>query len=302
MPLDVDKSRPDAGLSDDLKDPAYLRIRDIIYAASGIYQPDEKLYLLAERSHRRMNAVGVRTVRDYHHLLTTSPTRDAELRLLLNEITIGETYMFRAPAQLEALRKVILPQLIEARGKSGVKRIRVWSAGCSTGEEPYTLAMFFLEESCRLLDGWSVEIVATDLNDNSIHAAEAGLYGDYAMKNTPEPMRRKYFRPEGSKFQASDELRERIQFRRLNMKDDAKMLFMKGMDIIFCCNVLIYFDKASKSRVVKHFFANLIHGGYLFLGNAESLYQMNDDFHLVHFPGVTGYWKPSLNFAAKGKP
>lgn len=293
-----------AGMPDapDLKDPAYLRIRDAIYQISGIYHPEEKLYLLASRCARRMNALQVTTPGEYLDHLTVRGNREAELRLLLNEITIGETYMFRSPQQLEAMRSVILPQIIEAKAALGFKRLHLWSAGCSTGEEPYTLAMFLLEEKNKLLSGWTFDILATDLNDNSLAADKAGIYGEYALRSTSDLLRRKYFKPyDATRLQAGDELKSLVRFDRVNLNDDSKMTFLKGMDLIFCCNVLIYFDLASKRKVMQHFYANLLPGGYLFLGHAESLYQVDDRFHLVHFPGAIGYWKPPAGYIAGGK-
>jgi chemotaxis protein methyltransferase CheR len=282
---------------EDLKDPAYLKIRDLIYQGSGIYQSEEKLYLLAARCLRRITALKLKTPAEYLQFLTSQASREAELRLLLNEITIGETYMFRSPPQLEALRSVILPQVIAAKTALGFKRLRIWSAGCSTGEEPYTLAMFLLEESETRLAGWTFDILATDLNDNSLTAAKAGIYGEYALRSTSELLRKKYFQPHDEKrLQASNKLKSLIRFDRLNLSDDSKMLFQKGMDIIFCCNVLIYFDLVSKRKVTQHFFSNLMPGGYLFLGHAESLFQVDDRFHLIHFPGTIGYWKPSIGY------
>ncbi|HEX8814580.1 MAG TPA: protein-glutamate O-methyltransferase CheR [Terriglobales bacterium] len=289
--------------TEDLKDPAYRKIRDMIYQISGIYQTDEKLYLLASRCTRRMNATKTTTPAEYLDHLTLRGNRDAELRLLLNEITIGETYMFRSVPQLEALRTVILPQILAAKGGMGFKRLRLWSAGCSTGEEPYTLAMFLLENSDKLLSGWTYEILASDLNDNSLAAAKAGIYGEYALRSTSEALRKKYFKPYDEKrLQATDQLKSLIRFDRVNLNDDSKMIFLKGLDLIFCCNVLIYFDLASKRKVMQHFFANLIPGGYLFLGHAESLYQVDDRFHLVHFPGTISYWKPPAGFSGAKKP
>jgi len=288
---------------EDLRDPAYLKIRDLVYRISGIYQPEEKLYLLASRCARRMNVVKAKTPAEYLEHLTLRGNREAELRSLLNEITIGETYMFRSPPQLEALRKVILPQIIEAKSMLGFKRLRIWSAGCSTGEEPYTLAMFLLEESEKLLAGWTFDILATDLNDNSVVAAKAGVYGEYALRNTGELLRRKYFKSvDDKRLQATDRLKSLIRFDRVNLNDDSKVTFLKGMDLIFCCNVLIYFDLASKRKVIQHFYANLLPGGYLFLGHSESLYQVDDQFHLVHFPGTIGYWKTPIGYGRGGKP
>jgi chemotaxis protein methyltransferase CheR len=279
-------------------DPAYLKIRDLIYRISGIYHSEEKLYLLISRCARRMTALGLSSPAEYIEQITTRGNRDAELRFLLNEITIGETYMFRHPAQLDALRNVILPQIQQVKSTSSLKRLRFWCAGCSTGEEPHTLGMFLLEQKDKLLTGWTWDILASDLNDNSLETARAGIYGEYALRNTNDVLRRKYFKDVGDKkLQANDLLKAQIRFDRINLSDDSKMLFQKGIDIIFCCNVLIYFDLVSKRRVVQHFYSNLLPGGYLFLGHAESLYQVDDAFRLIHFPGTTAYWKPT---AAQG--
>jgi chemotaxis protein methyltransferase CheR len=276
-------------------DPIFRQIRDLVYKVCGIFQLEEKLYLLADACARRMKLLGTRTPRDYWDLLTGHASREAELRQLLNEVTIGETCLFRSQPQLDALRKVILPELMEEKSKQAIKRLRIWSAGCSTGEEPYTLAMNMMEESDRLLKGWTVEILATDLNDRSVETAKAGIYGDYALRSTADYFKRKYFSPiDGKKLEVHPEVKKLITFSRLNLQDDSRMLFMKGMDLIFCCNVLIYFDGPSKAKVVNHYYSNLNFGGYFFLGTSESLLNLNERFRLVHFPGTIAYWKPSL--------
>ncbi|HEY7097238.1 MAG TPA: protein-glutamate O-methyltransferase CheR [Terriglobales bacterium] len=277
-----------------LTDPIYRQIRDLIYRVSGIYQPEEKLYLLLNACTRRMQQVKVDNSRTYWNLLMASPNRDPEMRALLNEITIGETCFFRSQPQLDALRNIILPELLKEKSRQIVKRVRIWSAGCSTGEEPHTLAMNLLEESEGRLKGWTVDIQATDLNDRSLEAAKAGIYGHYALRLTPEFYKHKYFsRFDDKHLQVRPEVRNLITFNRLNLRDDARMLFMKGIDVIFCCNVLIYFDGISKTKVVNHFFNDLNSGGYLFLGTSESLMKLNEQFHLMHFPGAISYWKPS---------
>jgi len=289
---------------DEDRDPLYLKIRDLVYQACGIYHSEEKLYLLAGACKRRMAAGGkAADSRQYLELLSGATTRAVELRELLNEITIGETCLFRSQPQLTALQNVILPELIETRGKIGLKKLKIWSAGCSTGEEPYTLAMFLIEQSERLLKDWTFEIQATDLNDRSIETAKAGIYGSYALRNTSDLYKRKYFTPvDGERLRINDTVRSRITFSRLNLSDDSRMLFMKGMDLIFCCNVLIYFDIASKRRVVQHFFSNLQAPGYFFLGHAESLYQVTDQFRLVHLPGTTTYLKGLPGSEGNPKP
>ena len=285
----------------DATSPDYLKIRDVVYRVSGIYHPETKLYLLAERCGRRMQALAVRTPAEYLEHLTLRPNRESELRMLLNEITIGETCMFRSMPQMDALRKIILPQIVESKAKLGFRKMRFWSAGCSTGEEPYTLAMILLDESQGLLKGWTFEIAATDLNERSLDVAKAGVYGDYGLRNTPDRYKRRFMTPEGAHFRVNDEVKSIISFSRVNLQDDSKLLFMKGMDVIFCCNVLIYFDGASKSRVIHHFFSNLVPGGYLLLGATESLFQVNDEFRLVHFPLATAYWKAPPSPAGEAK-
>jgi len=276
-------------------DPIFRQVRDLVYKVCGIFQLEEKLYLMADACGRRMKALELRNSHEYWDRLTAHSNREAELRNLLNEVTIGETCLFRSQPQVDALRKVILPEIVAEKSRQVVKRLRIWSAGCSTGEESYTLAVNMLEESELLLKGWTVEIIATDLNDRSVETAKAGIYGDYALRATTDHFKRKYFLPVDEKrLQVRPEVKKLITFSRLNLQDDSKMLFMKGMDLIFCCNVLIYFDGASKSRVIDHFFSNLNFGGYFFLGTSESLMKLNDKFHLVHFPGAIAYWKPSL--------
>jgi chemotaxis protein methyltransferase CheR len=303
MAVDTVKLAGSAARESDERDPVYLKIRDLVYQACGIYHSEEKLYLLAGACKRRMPNTKAADPRQYLELISNTATRVIELRELLNEITIGETCLFRSPPQLAALQNVILPELIATRSKIGLRKLRVWSAGCSTGEEPYTLSMFLMEQSEKQLKGWTFEIVATDLNDRSIEACKAGVYGDYALRNTSDLYKRKYFLPaDGSKLQVNNDVKSRVTFSRLNLSDDSKMLFMKGMDLVFCCNVLIYFDIPSKRRVVQHFYSGLQAPGYFFLGHAESLYQVTDQFRLVHLPGATTYLKPVPGSEGPAKP
>jgi chemotaxis protein methyltransferase CheR len=288
-------AQPAPGKTQESIDPIIRQIRDLVYKECGIYQLEEKLYLLVDSCERRMTALGLHAIREYWSLLSSEAGRVNELRQLLNEVTIGETCLFRSQPQLDAVRKILLPELVAEKSKQITKRLRIWSAGCSTGEESYTLAMNMMEESEGLLKGWTTEILATDLNDRSIETAKAGIYGDYALRATTDYFKRKYFTAcDDKRFQVRPEVKKLIAFSRLNLQDDSKMLFMKGMDMVFCCNVLIYFDVPSKSKVINHFFSNLNFGGHFFLGSSESLLNLNDKFHLVHFPGAIGYWKPSL--------
>jgi len=272
-------------------DPDLYRIRDLIYKAAGIYQPDTKLRLLAERCGRRMRELQVKTCHHYLERLTEPGAGRDEMVKLLNEVTIGETCFFRNQPQLDALKSIVWPHIIHARSAIPVKKLRIWSAGCSTGEEAYTLAIMLLEESGGMFKGWTFDIQATDLNGRSLEHAKAAIYGDYSVRNVRPHFRQKYFMPAGDKLQLSAAARNLVTFSRLNLLDDARMLFMKGMDLIFCANVLIYFDLNSKRHVIQHFNSSLQPHGYLFLGHSESLFGVCDQFKLVHFPSATAYVK-----------
>jgi chemotaxis protein methyltransferase CheR len=279
-------------------DPDLIRIRDLIYKVAGIFHPDNKLRLLHERCSRRMKDLKTPGLRDYLDCLTVKPFRQAELIALLNEITIGETCFFRNQPQLDALRHIVIPKVLEAKTKLPTRNLRIWSAGCSTGEEPYTLSMVMLEAHGQLKD-WTVEILATDLNENSLAHAKTAIYGSYSTRNLTPHYRQRYFTPAGEQLQVQHTARTGINFTRLNLSDDARMTFMKSIDIVFCCNVLIYFDLASKKRVIQHFYNNLLPHGYLFLGHSESLYGVSDEFRLVHLPGATAYVKADRSQTGK---
>jgi chemotaxis protein methyltransferase CheR len=280
-------------------DPALVQIRDLVYRAAGIFHPENKLRLLLDRCGRRMKELKTATLREYFECLTTKATRQAELVALLNEITIGETCFFRNQPQLDALRQVVIPKILEAKSNIPLRRLRIWSAGCSTGEEPYTLSMMMLEEAHGRLKDWTIEILATDLNERSLAHAKNAIYGTYSTRNLTPLYRQRYFTPAADQLQVQPAVRTGISFSRLNLSDDSRMCFMKGLDIIFCCNVLIYFDLLSKRRVIQHFYNNLLPHGYFFMGNSESLYGVSDDFRLVHLPGATAYIKGERTQAGK---
>lgn len=276
-----------------------VRIRDLIYQVAGIFHPDNKMRLLEDRCSKRMQVLGVSSLADYYDCLTVKPIRQAELVALLNEITIGETCFFRNLPQLDAIRNIVLPKIVEARAKMPLRHLRIWSAGCSTGEEPYTLSMIMLEETAEKLKGWTFEVLATDLNERSLAHAKHGSYGTYSTRNLPQYFRQKYFTARGDELQVSSEVKAKVSFNRVNLSDNARMAFMKGIDMVLCCNVLIYFDGASKRRVIQHFYNNLLPHGYLFLGHSESLYGITDDFRLVHLPSATAYVKAERKIGLK---
>lgn len=273
-----------------ISDKDFEQLRDFIYNICGMYFHTTKKYFLESRLTRRMEATGIKTCQDYY-LLLKSPRGSEELKFLMDEITTNETYFFRNPPQLAALENKLLPELVETKNKMGFRKLRIWSAASSSGEEAYTMAMILLEKRPTLLKDWIIEIVGTDINETVIAQAKEGVYNAYSVRNIPEQYKRKYIREENGKFILAPEVKKFVTFSKLNLYEDSKMIFMKSFDFIFCANVLIYFDIASKSKVVQHFYNNLQPYGYFFVGQSESLHGVNDKFKTVHFPGGFGYKK-----------
>jgi chemotaxis protein methyltransferase CheR len=275
-----------------ISDTDFEALRDFIYSVCGIYFHATKKYFLESRIELRMTGAGTATPGEYVTLLKNMSRGTEELNKLLNDITTNETYFFRNPSQLEVLEKQMLAELVDIKGKIGLRKLRIWSAGSSSGEEAYTLAMLLLEKRTSLLKDWIIEIVGTDINEAVLAQAREGIYTPYSVRKTPEFYRRKYFKNElEERFSISPEVKRMVTFSKLNLYDDSKMLFMKSFDFIFCANVLIYFDIPSKSKVVQHFYNNLQPYGYFFVGQAESLHGVSEKFKTTHFPGGFAYKK-----------
>lgn len=273
-----------------ISDRDFEQLRDFIYNICGMYFHATKKYFLESRLARRMEATGTRTHNDYY-LLLRSPRGTEELKYLMDEITTNETYFFRNVPQLNALETKLLPEIVATKSKIGFRKLRIWSAASSSGEEAYTLSMILLEKRSTLLKDWIIEIIGTDINETVVAQAKEGVYSAYSVRNIPEMYKRKYIREDNGKFILAPEVKKFVSFNKLNLYDDSKMIFMKSFDIIFCANVLIYFDTASKSKVVQHFYNNLQPYGYFFVGQSESLHGVNDKFKTVHFPGGFAYKK-----------
>lgn len=275
-----------------ISDKDFEALRDFIYSVCGIYFHAGKKYFLESRIELRMAEAGTATPGEYVILLKNISRGKDELKKLLNDITTNETCFFRNPPQLAALEKQLLPEIIDIKGKIGFRKLRIWSAGSSSGEEAYTLAMILLEKRATLLKDWVIEIIGTDISEAVLAQAREGIYTPYSVRNTPEHFRRKYFSNEpAGRFSLSSEVKKLVTFSSLNLYDDTKMVFMKSFDFIFCANVLIYFDISSKSKVVQHFYNNLQPYGYFFVGQSESLHGVNDKFRTIHFPGGFTYKK-----------
>lgn len=275
-----------------LADKDFELFRDYIYNLCGIYFHTSKKYFLESRLARRLEERGLKSHAEYYRFLTGGPGGSQELKRLLDEITTNETCFFRNLPQLNAMENKLLPEIVETKGKIGFRKLRIWSAASSSGEEAYTMAMILLEKRISLLKDWIIEIIGTDINETVLAQAKEGVYNGYSVRNTPDFYLKKYFKQEGpDRYVLSPEVKKLVTFSHLNLYDDTKMIFMKSFDFIFCANVLIYFDTASKSKVVQHFYNNLQPYGYFFVGQSESLHGVNDSFKTVHFPGGFAYKK-----------
>jgi chemotaxis protein methyltransferase CheR len=264
-------------------------LRDLIHAHCGIHFREEMKYLLERRLAPRLAMHGLEDFTAYYRFLRFDPARAREMEDAVEILTTNETYFFREAYQLRAFSEEILAEIHERNAAR--KRLRIWSAGCSTGEEPYTIAILLLESG--MFAGWDVEIFGNDISRQVLAAARRGEYKRHAFRETDERVIRRWFEPSGDKLQVREEARRLVSFGHLNLLD-AQMIGLVGqMDVVFCRNVLIYFDNEAKRRVLKVFHDRLTAGGYLLLGHSESLINLSADFELVHLKNDLVYRKPS---------
>lgn len=250
-------------------------LRDVIYSKCGIYFADTKKYLLETRLARRLEEKNLKSFEDYYYMLMYDRDKERELANLFNSVVTNETSFFRDPVQLGAFGKGVVPKIVEAREKAGSRTIRVWSAACSTGEEPYTLAMMLVEAGLAA-KGWTIDILGSDISDNVLKSANSGRYEKYSLRNTPEKYLKKYFTEAGGgeNYLVNPSVKGLVRYRKINLMDSIQTRMIKGVDVVFCRNVLIYFDDASKKKAVSHLYDSLNKGGYLFVGFSESLHNV----------------------------
>ncbi len=271
-----------------LETDVFRLLRDLIRDYCGIYFDDDSKYLLEKRLSRRVKNHHFNNFRDYYRFLLYDKDRDNELNSIIDILTVNETYFFREENQLKTFSEEILPELREL--KRNIKRLRIWSAGCSTGEEPYTIAMLIIEKGFFL--GWDIEIFGSDINHRVLQIARSGVYKKNSFRNTDTFYIKKYFKQENEFFRISDNVKQFVNFSHLNLLDPFKTKIVGNMDVIFCRNVLIYFDKQSRKKVIDMFYERLFEGGYLLLGHAESLINLSTAFTLKHFKYDMVYQKP----------
>ncbi len=250
-----------------ISEAEFLALRDCIRERFGIFYDDTKQFLLQSRLQTRLLKTRMQDFRSYYRLLTTAPERDAEWAELASVLCNNETYFFRERAQLDILVTDVLDEAIKNGG-----RLRVWSSACSTGEEPFTIAMMLLES--KRISRAAITLRATDLSPRALEKASTGFYRELSFRATPPEVVQKYFRPFEGGFFINDDVKHMAQFSRMNLLDDRSVAAMGIHDAIFCRNVLIYFDKPTQKRVVEAFAGALRPGGYLFLGHAESIMRL----------------------------
>jgi len=256
-----------------LTDSEFRALRDLIHDKSGITLSDSKTQLVASRLARRLRARGLTGYGAYYDLVTRRDPGGDEMRELLNAITTNKTDFFREKHHFDFLRTTFLPRFVEQGRRGGERRLRVWSAGCSTGEEPYTLAMTIL--SALPADGsYSLDLVATDLDTHVLDRAREAIYPEEAITPVPEEMQRLYFRrgtgSNAGKVRVTDALRQRITFQQLNFVERPWPL-SGSFDLVFCRNVMIYFSASTQRGIVEGFGERLRPDGYLFIGHSETL-------------------------------
>lgn len=274
----------------ELSDYTFNELRNFIYDQCGIYYTDNKKYLLEGRVAKRIASNKLSSFEDYLNFLR-SPMGRNELNELFDAITINETYFFRAPQQFEAFETHIVPEILSTRQNLFNPVFRIWSAASSTGEEAYTLAIIVAEKLKPIYPRVQFQILASDINKAVLEQARQGVYKEYSVRNVPQHLLKKYFTQQGGNFILNDEIKQMVKFMNINLYDAQQMRTVTNCDVIFCCNVLIYFDMPSKQQVVTHLYNSLNKGGYLFIGYSESLHGISKAFKLVHFPKAMAYQK-----------
>ncbi|HET6762111.1 MAG TPA: protein-glutamate O-methyltransferase CheR [Longimicrobiaceae bacterium] len=270
---------PGFGSRTPLLGPAeFARFRGLIYRETGIHLTECKEALLVGRLAKRLRALGLTTFGAYWRLVADGGDPQERLRML-EAVCTHETRFFREPQHWAFLADDLFPRWrTDAAARQRPRRVRAWSAGCSTGEEPYTLAMMLLEHF-PATEGWQVEVLATDFSSAALAHAEEGLWPIEKAEHIPAPLRRKYWlkgrRSQEGRMAAGPELRGAVRFEQLNLNDDAYSLAGR-FDLVFCRNVLIYFDAVSRAAVVGRLLDRLEDDGHLFLGHAESLSHVTD--------------------------
>ena len=269
----------------------FVQLRDYIYEQCGIYIAETRKYLIENRLSNRLKELNLKNFGEYYYYLRFDVNRRAEMTKLFEVITTNETSFYRNPPQLQVFQDKVLKAELEKLRAARTRKLRIWSAGCSTGEEPYTLAMILHEVLKTELPTWDIKITANDLSEAVLASARKGIYGDYALRTTPPEITARYFKKEGNNYHVDPKLKHLISFGPINLSDKAMLKRVERSHIIFCRNVIIYFDDEMKRQVIESFYDNLLPGGCLLIGHSESLHNISRAFKPEHHVGTIVYRK-----------
>jgi len=282
---------PEPKISNDLMS----QFSDFIAARLGLHFPRQRWCDLERGVRSALHDFAQPDIRTcIEWLMSRTPTK-SEIELLASHLTVGETYFFREEKSFDALEMTILPELIRRR-RGGEKRLRLWSAGCCTGEEPYSLAIL-LRRVIPDLDDWAVTLLATDINPHFLQKAKKGLYGSWSFRATPSWVKERYFQERASgRLQIDVKARRQVTYSYLNLAEDVYPSLLtntNAMDVIFCRNVLMYFSAERAQRAVDHLYDCLVRGGWLIVSPSEASQTLFSRFTTVMLPGAILYQKPA---------
>lgn len=255
-----------------LTDTDFELFRNIIYKESGISFSDTNRSILDSRLHERLRETGITAVHDYYEKIMSD---GEEMKVMLDSITTNLTRFFRNQAHFDTLIHYIIPELLKLKKAKGETQINVWSAGCSTGEEPFTISMILKD---ILPAPFTYKITASDLSLKSLMIGKQGFYPESRITGIPDEYLKKYFDKKDAGYQAKAEIASPIHFDYHNLKHDSGL---RNLDIVFCRNVLIYFDEAAQLEVVNRFWESMAQKSFLFIGHSESLFGMNTKFQFL---------------------
>ncbi|NLI29343.1 MAG: protein-glutamate O-methyltransferase CheR [Nitrospiraceae bacterium] len=271
-----------------MTDDVFKQLRDFIYEQSGIFVPDNKKYFLENRLGRRVQEKNLKGYDEYLYVLKYGGDK-AELVKLFELVTTNETFFFREPQQFDVLCGDLLKKIMEENTKAARRDIKIWCAASSTGEEPYTIAMQLMERPEAA--GFRKEILASDISESVLASAKAAVYGSYAVRNIPPAYMSKYFTPDGQNFRLAESVKALVRFMKINLISDRDVKSIRGMDVIFCRNVLIYFDEKAKQKALALMYDALRPGGSLIVGTSESLHNITRAFRPTVINRVVIYQK-----------
>jgi chemotaxis protein methyltransferase CheR len=274
-----------------ISDEEFRKLRDFVYEQCGIFVPDNRTYLMENRLSNRLKTLNLKSYDEYYHYLLYDPGKKQELNRLFEVITTNETSFYRNPPQIKVFQDFVLREIVDRQRKLGPKKLRIWSAGCSTGEEPYTVAIVLHELLGSEIGSWDIVITANDLSERVLVSARKGVYSDYALRTTPPEIIDKYFERDGRMFRVRADVKRLVCFGQINLNDRAQIKRVERSQIVFCRNVIIYFDDEMKKQVISAYYDNLLPGGYLLIGHSESLHNISRVFKPIHHPGAIVYKK-----------